>query len=345
MLVSPLVIVGLGLAAYIAWCIGTNDAANPTDTAVGSGALTLNYAVALFSVFAFVGAVLQGWMVIKTFGRGIANIRCVLDAVVASLTTAMWITLASYRGLPISTTQSSVGAVLGIGLTYLVLGYPESINLSVLTKVFLSWVVSPLGAIALAATFYKSFTELAKVLSRRGYDVDKVFRALLIANLAYSAYSFGANDVGNATGVYVAVVTAGGASVKFTPQAALPLAALGAAGISLGAFTLGKRVIRTVAYRITRLDYITGSAAELANALIVWLFTTIPMMVWGWGMPISTTHASVSAVLGVGLAKYGRRGVNWGTFAKIIASWLLTVPITALTSLTIRYSIITTLHV
>ncbi len=97
MLVSPLVVVGLGLAAYIAWCIGTNDAANPTDTTVGSGALTLKYAVALFSIFAFVGAVLQGWMVIKTFGKGIANIRCVL--VVASLTTAMWITLASYKGL------------------------------------------------------------------------------------------------------------------------------------------------------------------------------------------------------------------------------------------------------
>ncbi len=346
MLINPLVILGLGLATYIAWCIGTNDAANPTNTAVGSGALTLKSAVALFSFFAFVGAVIQGWMVIKTFGKGIASIRCVMDAVVASLTTALWITLASYKGLPISTTQSSVGSVLGIGLTYLLLGYSESINYSVLTKVFMSWVVSPLGAMALAATFYKSFTSLSRRLSSRGFNTEKIFRALLIAGLAYSAYSFGANDVGNATGVYVAVVTASGTSVNtFTPQVALPLAALGAVGISIGGFTLGRRVIRTVAYRITRLDYVTGSAAGLANALVVWVFTTVPMMVWGWGMPISTTHASVSAVLGVGLAKYGRKGVNWGTFAKIVASWLLTVPITAVTSLCIRYLLITTLHV
>ena len=340
------IILGLALAFYIAWCIGTNDAANPTNTAVGSGALKLNKAILLFSIFAFFGAVLQGWMVIKTFGRGIAEIRTIYDAITASAATALWITLASYKGLPISTTQSSVGAVLGIGLVYTLLGYGGSINLSVLIKVFLSWITSPLGAIFLAAIFYKSFTSIAGMLARRGKDVNKIFRVVLIGALAYSAYSFGANDVGNATGVYVSVVSVSGSQTPvFDMKTAIMLAALGAIGISLGGFTLGRRVIRTIAFGITRLDFITGSAAGLANALVVWLFTTIPTLVWGWGMPISTTHASVSAVLGVGLAKYGVRGVNWRTFVKIVISWLLTVPVTAAFTLALRSLIMYVAHV
>jgi len=276
-------------------------------------------------------------MVIKTFGRGIAEIRTIYDAITASAATAFWITLASYRGLPISTTQSSVGAVLGIGLIYALLGHGGSVNVSVLIKVFISWLTSPLGAIALAAIFYKLFTYVAGRLARSGRNADKVFRIVLICALAYSAYSFGANDVGNATGVYVTVVSVGGEGVPvFDIRTAVMLAALGALGISLGGFTLGKRVIKTIAFGITRLDYITGSAAGLANALVVWIFTTIPSIVWGWGMPISTTHASVSAVLGVGLAKYGVKGVNWRTFIKIVISWFLTVPITALFTMGLR---------
>ena len=285
-------------------------------------------------------------MVIKTFGRGIADVRTIYDAITASAATAFWITLASYKGLPISTTQSSVGAVLGIGLIYTLLGYGGSINVAVLVKVFLSWLTSPLGAIVLAAIFYKLFTNIAGRLARSGKNVNKIFRVVLICALAYSAYSFGANDVGNATGVYVTVVSVGGVSAPtFDLRTAFMLAALGALGISLGGFTLGKRVIKTIAFGITRLDYITGSAAGLANALVVWLFTTIPSIVWGWGMPISTTHASVSAVLGVGLAKYGVRGVNWRTFIKILISWFLTVPITALFTMGLRAFLMYVAHV
>ena len=332
----PLIILGLALAFYIAWCIGSNDAANPTNTAVGSGALSITKAIVLFSIFAFLGALVQGWMVIKTFGRGISEIRLVHDAVIASLSTALWITIASYKGLPISTTHSSVGSVLGIGLAYTILGYGISVNLQVLIKIIISWITSPLGAIALAAIFYILFKMLALKLTKAGINVDKIFRLILIFSLAYSAYSFGANDVGNATGVYLAVVGVGSRGLAFDMLTSLMLASLGAVGIIIGGFTLGKRVINTVAFGITRLDYLTGSAAGLANALIVWVFTTIPTLVWGWGMPISTTHASVSAVLGVGLIRHGVKGVNWRVIIKILASWLLTVPITATTSLCIR---------
>lgn len=321
---------GLALAAYIAWTIGANDAANPTDTAVGAGALTLKNALLFFSAFAFAGAMIQGWMVMKTFGKGVAEITELWDAVAAAAATAAWVTLASLKGLPISTTHSAVGAVIGVALAKMIfLGYYEAINLRVLSAVVLSWVTSPLGAMVLAALLYPLARRLYGGLGRKA---DKVFRWLLVGALAYSAYSFGANDVGNAVGVYTAFAHVAGAS-WFDPRV---LAALGSVGIMLGGLTVGKRVIQTVAFGITRLDLAAGFAAELSNALVVWVFTTLPALFFGFGMPISTTHASVSAVIGVGLAKYGRRGVDWGTVAKIVAGWVLTVPAAAAVAVVIR---------
>ena len=317
---------GLVLAFYIAWNLGANDAANPTDTAVGAGAVSLRNAILLFSVFAFLGAVLQGYMVIKTIGKGVVKNVSPLGALVASLSAGLWITLATHKGMPVSTTHSTVGAVLGIGLASELLGHEAKIDLSVVYKVVLSWITSPMLAIMLAVAFYVLLARLASWMKQTGRNVDRFFKYFLLFNLAFSAYAFGTNDVGNATGVYVSAVS----SITGMPDRTTMfyLALLGAAGIMLGAFTWGKKVISTVGFKITRLDYVSGAAAELSNALVVWLFSTIPKMLFGYGMPISTTHASVSSIIGVGLAKSrSLKGVDWKTVGLIAASWILTLPV------------------
>ncbi len=320
---------GLAVAFYIAWNLGANDAANPTDTAVGAGAVTLRQAVAIFALFAALGAVLEGYQVIKTIGKGVVENLDPVMALSAGLGAGIWITLATWRGLPVSTTHSAVGATLGVGLaSSLFFGSGARINMDVVAKVVLSWITSPLAAIVLAIGLYIVFERLYSLLRRRGSSVDRVFRWLLVVNLAFSAYSFGVNDVANATGVYVTAVS----SVTGLPdmETMRLLAGLGAIGIALGAFTWGYRVIRTVGFGITRLDYVSAAAAELSNALVVWAFSKIPYMLFGYGMPISTTHASVSSVIGVGIAKHrSLRGVNWKTIALIIAGWVLTLPIAA----------------
>jgi len=332
-----LMILGLGLAIYIAWCIGTNDAANPTQYAVGSGAIHLRRALILFTIFTALGALLQGWMVMKTFGRGVAEIRDIHDALAATIATGIWVTIASFYGIPISTTHSSVGSVLGVGLSYLLLEGSMSINLSVIYKIIISWIASPLGAMLLAIILYKLFAKLYVNLRRKGLDADKIFKYIVIGGLAYSAYSFGANDVGNATGVYIAVIKVGGVEIgEVNLLTALLLAALGSLGIVIGGFTVGPRVIATVAFKITRLDLVSGAAVGLANASIVWLFTTIPHMLYGFGMPISTTHASVSAVIGIGLLRGGLKGINISVVLKILTSWLITVPLAAALALSLR---------
>ncbi len=336
------IVLGLLAALYIAWNLGANDAANPTNMAVGSGAISLRKAILLFALFAAVGAILQGYMVMKTIGKGVVPDIDAAGALSASVAAGLWVTLATWKGLPVSTTHSSVGAVLGIGLAYTVLrARPVSINWDVLEKVVLSWIISPLLAIILSMGFYMLFSKIALRLYNRGHNIDTIFRYLVLAGLVFSAYAYGTNDVGNATGVYVTVVS----KIYGLPDTNTMffLAILGSIGIALGAFTWGYRVIRTVGFEITRLDYITGAAAGLSNAIIVWVFSTVPKLLFGYGMPISTTHASVSSIIGVGLARErSLRAVNWKTIGIIIVSWILTVPIAASISFII-YFILTTI--
>jgi len=340
------IILGIVLMLYIAWSIGANDAANPTSCIVGSGVLDIRRTLIIFSIFVFLGSVLQGWMVMKTFGGGITEIRSIYDAIIATLATGIWIALASYSGIPVSTTHSAVGGVLGVGLTYMLLYGYSSIRYDVLLRVIISWITSPLSSILLTFILYKLLIKFYRLLEVKGLNPDKVFRYLAISSLAFSAYSFGANDVGNSTGVYVTIIRVSGYIVGgIDIVVAVILAVIGALGIVLGGFTLGTKVITTVAFKITRLDLISGVAAGLSNSLVVWLFTTVPYIIFGYGMPISTTHAAVSAIIGVGLFKSKSRLINKSTILNIVSSWLLTVPLTALIALGLRILIHNILNV
>ncbi len=321
--INPEILVGIGLilAFYMAFNLGGNDAANPTNMVVGSGALSLKKTVVIFTIFAFLGAYLQGYHVIKTLGKGVVKDIDPIMAISASLGAGLWVTIATRKGLPVSTTHSTVGAIVGVGLIHgYLLGVSPRIDWSVVGKVVLSWITSPLGAMVLASILYVFFLWASRLLSKH-YDAVKIFRVLLIATMAFSAYAYGANDVGNATGVYVTVVS----SVFGVPDQKTMhlLAVLGGFGIMAGALLWGYRVIMTIGFKITRLDYVSGTAAELSNASIVYLFSLM-------GMPISTTHASVSSVIGVGIAKEkGFKGIDWKMVGIIIAGWIFTLPIAA----------------
>ncbi|MCE4614071.1 MAG: inorganic phosphate transporter [Desulfurococcales archaeon] len=321
--INPEILVGIGLilAFYMAFNLGGNDAANPTNMVIGSGALSLKKTVVLFTLFAFLGAYFQGYHVIKTLGKGVVKDIDPIMAISASLGAGLWVTIATRKGLPVSTTHSTVGAIVGVGLMHgYLLGIAPKIEWNVVGEVILSWVTSPLGAMILASILYICFLWSSNLLSRK-YNAISIFRVLLIGTMAFSAYAYGANDVGNATGVYVSVVSS---TFGVPDQKTMHLlAVLGGFGIMAGALLWGYRVIMTIGFKITRLDYVSGTAAELANASVVYLFTLM-------GMPVSTTHASVSSVIGVGMAKEkGFSGVDWKMVGLIIAGWVFTLPIAA----------------
>ncbi len=155
-------------------------------------------------------------------------------------------------------------------------------------------------------------------------SVEKVFAVLMIFTACSMAFAHGSNDVANAVGplaAIVGVIQSGGEAVG--AKAALPnwVLLLGAVGIVIGLATYGYKVIATIGKQITELTPSRGFAAELATATTVVGASAI-------GLPVSTTHTLVGAVLGIGLAR-GIGALNLGVIGKIFMSWLITLPVGA----------------
>jgi PiT family inorganic phosphate transporter len=149
--------------------------------------------------------------------------------------------------------------------------------------------------------------------------VERVFGILMIVTACGMAFAHGSNDVANAIGPLAAVIAIAQSGVV-SSQSALPLWVLflGGAGIVIGLATFGRQVIATVGERITHLTPSRGFAAELAAA------TTI-VIASGTGIPISTTHTLVGAVLGVGMAR-GIDAIDLRVVGRIFVSWVVTIP-------------------
>ncbi|MBL72992.1 MAG: hypothetical protein CMB41_07595 [Euryarchaeota archaeon] len=156
-----LLIVALAVCAYMAWNIGANDVANAMGTSVGSRALTLKQAVIIAAVFEFAGAFFAGDAVTETVRKGILTVNFELEMsdpdkfyelsqslalgfVAAMMAAAVWLTVATRMGLPVSTTHSIIGGIIGVGLILEVQFGEELIDWGVVRKVVMSWVASPL---------------------------------------------------------------------------------------------------------------------------------------------------------------------------------------------------------
>ncbi len=162
-------------------------------------------------------------------------------------------------------------------------------------------------------------------------SLERLFGVLMIFTACSMAFAHGSNDVANAIGPLAAVngvVQSGGV---FDSESALPvwILFLGGGGIVVGLATLGYRVIATIGRNITELTPSRGFAAEIAAA------TTV-VIASGTGIPVSTTHTLVGAVLGVGLAR-GIGALNLGMVGKIFLSWIVTLPVGAILSIIFFY--------
>ena len=163
-------------------------------------------------------------------------------------------------------------------------------------------------------------------------SVEKLFVYLQILSACFVAFAHGANDVANAIGPMSAILSvamAGGQSIAAKAPVPLWVLALGGAGIVVGLATWGWRVMETIGRNITQLTPTRGFSAEFGAATTIVLASKL-------GLPISTTHTLVGAVLGVGLAR-GIGAVNLGTVRDVIISWLVTIPAGAFLAICIFY--------
>ncbi len=165
--------------------------------------------------------------------------------------------------------------------------------------------------------------------ARRQFEhkkVETVFAILMIFTACTMAFAHGSNDVANAIGPVAAVVSiAEQGSVAQKSGVPIWILVVGGLGIVVGLGTYGRKVITVVGSHITQLTPVRGFSAEIAAAFTI-------VVASGTGMPVSTTHTLIGAVLGVGLVK-GRRAINTGVIKGIFLSWLVTVPAGAMLSI------------
>jgi len=303
---AVLVVLTVLMSIAMGWSIGANDAANSMGTAVGSRVLTLRQAIVLISIFGFLGATLQGSYVSKTIGKGIVPMdqldrdAALYIALVSIFAACAWVVLATYWKMPISTSHSIVGAVAGGGLAF-----HAPVKWKVLFDIFVCWMTTPLSALVLGYIFYRIFQNTLYQIIPRRY-LRGVLSWLIILSGCYVAYSWGANDIANATGV---IAGAGILSMRLSML-------LGSLAIVAGIMTWGYKVIETIGSEIVHLLPIMAFSAQLASAVNVHIYTV-------FGIPVSTSHSIVGAIFGVGLVR-GAHVLNLRILKDMIACWVAT---------------------
>ena len=307
-------------ALYMGWSMGANDAANCVGADIGSGVMSVRTGIVITCIFSFLGAVLLGGNVIKTIGKGVITLNelpqaeATLLAFAALFSAALWVTIATYKKFPVSTSHSIVGAVAGGGLALCTCVHWEKI-----WQIFVCWVLTPLSACILAILLYHIFKAAFRIPAVKRWE-KVILYFLIYLTSAYLAFTWGANDVANATGILFGVQ-------RFTPYAA---SLIGASAIILGVVTWGYRVIETVGSKIVHITPLMTVAIEIASALNVHIYTH-------YGIPVSTSHSIVGAVWGVGIVQ-GIRTMNLKLAREIVLTWALTPLISGI----ITYAIIVT---
>ncbi|WP_297508420.1 inorganic phosphate transporter [Thermococcus sp.] len=302
---NGLAIAIIAVAFYIAWNIGSNDSANAMGTAVGSGILSFRQATLTIAIFVLLGAYLRGYKVMKTVGEGIVphGYLTMEMALIALLSAGVWVTIATIKGLPVSTTQSIVGGVIGVGLAT-----HAPVNWFTLLKIAAAWVISPVLSGILAMVLYK-FYSLVISRIKTVSTIEALYKALAILGGSYMAFNFGTNEVANASGP---IVGAG----FLEPKTAGVLVAL---SLAVGSLTFSYAVMHTVGRKITALGPISAFSAQFGSAIAVSLANV-------FGLPVSSSQSIVGGVVGVGLLV--GQGVDRRVVLDILFGWVAT-PLTA----------------
>jgi len=326
------VILFLTSGLFLGWSLGANDAANVFGTAVGTRMVRFTTAALVCSIFVVLGAVFSGAGAANTLGT-LGSVNALAGSFVAALSAALTVYLMTRLGLPVSTSQAIVGAIIGWNL------FSGSITDSnTLFKILGTWVACPLLAGIIAAPLYK-FTQ--RVLGWAQFHLlrlDAYTRAALIFAGAFGSYSLGANNIANVMGVFVEVSPFTdfdiGGMVTFTGIQQLFL--IGAIAIGVGVFTYSKKVMLTVGTSLVPLSPVAAWVVVIAHSIVLFLFAsegleyllassglpTIPLV------PVSSSQAVVGAVVGIGILK-GGKNIDWKILGNIGAGWITTPIISA----------------
>jgi PiT family inorganic phosphate transporter len=325
-----MIILFISSGLFLGWTLGANDAANVFGSAVGSRMLSFTRAAVIASVFVIMGAVVQGSGASDTLGR-LGSVNAIGGAFTVALAAGVTVYFMTKAGLPVSTTQAIVGAIVGWSFFT-----DNSIDSGALVQIVTTWITGPV----LGALFAFALYHLVKITRKRIrihlLQYESYIRTGLMAVGAFGAFSLGANNIANVMGVFVPSVSLGDANFGlFTLTGAQQLFFLGGIAIAAGILTYSKKVMETVGANLLELTSEAALIVVLSQALVLFIFSSsslsglmvriglpaIPLV------PVSSTQVVVGAVIGIGLYK-GVRNINLKVLGGIASGWI-TTPVAA----------------
>ncbi|MDR6226636.1 inorganic phosphate transporter [Desmospora profundinema] len=309
--------VAVAVACFFAMNIGASGAAASMGVAYGSGAVRRRrVALLLCGLGVFLGAALGGGEVVKTVGEGIVptSLLSVEVAVIILASACLSLFIANLIGIPLSTSEVTVGAVVGVGIAF------QALYLSNLTVIVSFWILTPIAAFTIAFFAGKGIHWLEKKFpSLLGSTWKRWLTLLVVATGFLEAFSAGMNNVANAVGPLV------GAGLLSISEGIW----IGGLFVALGALLLGGKVLETNGKRITRYSLLEGSAISGTGATLV---ITASL----WGIPVPLTQVTTSAIIGIGTAQKGFSLWQKGVIVQMAQVWA----VSPVVSLVIAYGLV-----
>jgi PiT family inorganic phosphate transporter len=293
---------------------GWTDSPNAIATVVSTRVLPPMVAVIMASVLNIVGALATGTAVAQTIGKGIVRPEVVSTTVVAAamITIVLWSTVAWFYGIPTSESHELIAGLTGAGLAT---AGPSVLLWDGWQKVLMGLGISTFlgfsfGMIAMTGIYW--LLRHARPTTVRGS-----FSKLQILSSAFMAFTHGSNDGQKFMGVFALALVLGGVLPSFH----VPVWVMLLCGTIMGLGTAfgGWRIIRTMGFKLTRLEPVGGFAAEASGGLAILLASA-------FGIPLSTTHCITSSILGVGATRR-LSAVRWGVAGNIVTAWIITFPV------------------
>lgn len=324
LIVTILIVIGALVFDFIN---GFHDTANAIATSVSTKALKPRQAIVLAATMNFLGA-LTFTGVAKTITSDIIDPFKMHNGhvvIIAALLSAIaWNLITWYFGIPSSSSHAIIGSIAGAAIAATGFG---SLKYAGFLKIIEGLVISPILAFIVGFILYSIFKVIFKNFNLT--KTNRVFRIIQILTAALQSYSHGTNDAQKSMGIITMALIANGylksADIPFWVQVAC------ACAMGLGTSIGGWKIIKTVGGKIMKIRPINGVAADLTGAFVIFGATYVHL-------PVSTTHVISSGILGVGSA-HRLKGVKWGTAQRMLITWVITLPISAIVAAIIYHII------
>ena len=314
-------IVLIAIALFFEFINGFHDTANAVATSISTKSLEPFQAISISAMFNLFGA-MSGTAVAVTIAKGFADPSLATHTVIlaALLSAITWNLLTWYFGIPSSSSHALIGGL--VGAIIFESGFKVINYMAIIYKVLLPMIISPMLGFFLAICIVVLIHRILKN-NTEPRKTNNFIREIQVLSTAFLSFSHGANDAQNTMGIFTLTLF----NFHLIHAAEVPEWVIFACAIcmALGTLSGGVKIIKTLSTRVAKLKPVSGFAAELSSALILFAGSR-------FGMPLSTTHAVSGSIMGAGSAGGGRVGVNWGVVKNMVTAWVMTFPVCVLLS-------------